>query len=125
LAIRQASPAIQREFVSCRPSIKNKNCLAAAGAKIIPSRSGFASMRKSASAGNAPRAHGNTSMRFCDDAVLTIEQFAALLGIHVLTLRRMIKNKKGPPLVRVNERHYGIVMRAGRKWIQSRAVEQE
>jgi hypothetical protein len=73
----------------------------------------------------AESARQHVEERFCDDAVLTIEQFAALLGIHVLTLRRMIKNKKGPPLVRVNERHYGIVMRPGRKWIQSRAVEQE
>jgi hypothetical protein len=63
--------------------------------------------------------------RFPDDAVLTIKEYAALINIHHLTLRKMISSGEGPPVVRINQRHFGIVMRAGRVWLESRTVKQK
>ena len=69
------------------------------------------------------RARRNVVERFPDDAVVSIKEFAALLGIHHLTLRRMISAGKGPPTVRINERHFGIILRQGRAWIEGRTVK--
>ena len=71
----------------------------------------------------AESARRHVEERFGDDVVVTIREFAALLGINHITLRKMIWAGEGPPVVKINERHLGIIMRAGRAWIEGRTVE--
>jgi predicted DNA-binding transcriptional regulator AlpA len=55
------------------------------------------------------------------DRVLSVAEFAALAGLSVPTLRRLIKANCGPRLIRLSPRRVGIRVSDGNGWLESRA----
>ena len=56
-----------------------------------------------------------------DDRVLTLPQFAKLVGISPVTLRRRIAAHDGPIVTKLSERRLGIRVRHAREWLDARA----
>jgi predicted DNA-binding transcriptional regulator AlpA len=56
------------------------------------------------------------------DQVLNLHQFAALAGISIATLRRLIKAGKGPTVTWLSARRCGVRLKHGRAWLDARAV---
>jgi predicted DNA-binding transcriptional regulator AlpA len=54
-----------------------------------------------------------------DDRVLTLSEFAAVVGFSVVTLRRRIAAGDGPIVTQLSERRIGIRVRHGRAWLDS------
>jgi predicted DNA-binding transcriptional regulator AlpA len=57
-----------------------------------------------------------------DDRVLTLAEFAEIAGISVVTLRRLIAQKRGPPITKLSPRRLGIRVRHGRAWLDACAI---
>src|SRR5262249_40064207 len=57
-----------------------------------------------------------------DDQVLSLREFAALAGISIATLRRLIKEERGPAVTWLSTRRCGIRLKHGRSWLDSRTV---
>jgi hypothetical protein len=56
-----------------------------------------------------------------DDCVLTFVQWCDLNGISKATGRRIIKEGKGPAIVRLSSKRIGITIRSNRDWQAARA----
>jgi hypothetical protein len=58
------------------------------------------------------------------DPVRSLREFAALAGISIATLRRMIKSGDGPVITRMSPRRIGIRCSHGDAWLEARAGAQ-
>ena len=56
-----------------------------------------------------------------NDPVLSYKEFAALTGLSVPTLRRLINTGDGPVVTRLSPRRLGIRVSHGDAWLDSRA----
>jgi predicted DNA-binding transcriptional regulator AlpA len=55
-----------------------------------------------------------------DDQVMTLAELAQLTGLSVVTLRRCIANRTGPPVTKLSERRIGVRVRHARAWLDAR-----
>jgi len=56
-----------------------------------------------------------------DDRVLTLSEFAKIVGISLVTLRRRIAAHEGPIVTKLSDRRLGIRVRHAREWLDARA----
>jgi len=52
-----------------------------------------------------------------DDQVITLKEFAALAGVSLMTVRRIIDRKEGPVVTRMSPRRLGIRVRHAREYL--------
>jgi predicted DNA-binding transcriptional regulator AlpA len=57
-----------------------------------------------------------------DDQITSIEEFAALTGLSISSVRRLI-GERAIPIIRLSPRRIGITGRAYREFLQARMVE--
>jgi predicted DNA-binding transcriptional regulator AlpA len=58
-----------------------------------------------------------------DDRVMTLAELAQLCGLSVVTLRRMIKDRTGPPITKLSERRIGVRVRHALAWLDARTSQ--
>jgi hypothetical protein len=64
-------------------------------------------------------------IEFSQFRVLTFAQWCALNGISPATGRRLIKTGRGPPLVQLSDRRFGITIAANAAWQAARTRSSE
>jgi predicted DNA-binding transcriptional regulator AlpA len=57
-----------------------------------------------------------------EDRIISLAEFAAIAGISLITLRRLIARKQGPPVTKISPRRLGIRVRHGRAWLDACAI---
>jgi predicted DNA-binding transcriptional regulator AlpA len=55
-----------------------------------------------------------------DLRVLSLKEFAAMMGLSLITVRRLIDAGEGPPLIRLSKRRVGVRLGDARRWQESR-----
>lgn len=58
-----------------------------------------------------------------DDRVLPLDQVAEGAGISTITLRRLVKDGRGPTVTWMSARRCGVRIKHLRQWLDGRAVE--
>jgi predicted DNA-binding transcriptional regulator AlpA len=52
--------------------------------------------------------------------VLTLKEFAAMCGLSIATVKRMIANGEGPQIIRLSPRRIGVRMIDALRWQEAR-----
>jgi predicted DNA-binding transcriptional regulator AlpA len=55
-----------------------------------------------------------------DLRVLSLKDFAAMMGLSLITVKRLIAAGEGPPLIQLSKRRVGVRLGDARRWQESR-----
>jgi predicted DNA-binding transcriptional regulator AlpA len=55
-----------------------------------------------------------------DNRVMSLAELAQLTGLSVVTIRRCIANRTGPPVTKLSERRIGVRVRHALAWLDAR-----
>lgn len=64
---------------------------------------------------------GPTAQGSHTNSVRSLRDFAAMAGISIATLRRLIRSGDGPKITRLSTRRLGVQARHGQEWLDARA----